>query len=96
MVPNPPLDNEYDLVIVGSGGGSMAAALAAQAMGKSVVILEKAGHGRRLDQLLGRRLVGPRQSPVEAGRHRRQHREGSNLFQQRSDLSWSGRNAPAS
>ncbi len=32
---------EYDLVIAGSGGGSMCAALAAKRMGKSVVILEK-------------------------------------------------------
>ncbi len=31
----------YDLVIVGSGAGSMCAALAARALGKSVVILEK-------------------------------------------------------
>lgn len=36
-----PLCGEYDLVIVGSGGGSMCAALAAQAAGLSVVILEK-------------------------------------------------------
>lgn len=41
MVANPPLKDEYDLVIVGSGGGSMAAALAARQMGKSVAILEK-------------------------------------------------------
>ncbi|CAN7442966.1 FAD-binding protein [Phenylobacterium sp. LjRoot225] len=36
-----PLQTEYDLVIVGSGGGSMCAALAAQQAGKSAVILEK-------------------------------------------------------
>lgn len=41
MIQNPPLEREYDLVIVGSGGGSMAAALAARTLGKSVVILEK-------------------------------------------------------
>lgn len=36
-----PLQPEYDLVIVGSGGGSMCAALAAQQAGLSAVILEK-------------------------------------------------------
>lgn len=36
-----PLRDTYDLVIVGSGGGSMCAALAAQAAGLSAVILEK-------------------------------------------------------
>ncbi|UZW57354.1 FAD-binding protein [Sphingobium sp. JS3065] len=36
-----PLQEEYDLIIVGSGGGSMAGALAAKQAGKSVVILEK-------------------------------------------------------
>jgi 3-oxosteroid 1-dehydrogenase len=36
-----PLQDEYDLVVVGSGGGSMCAALAARAAGLSVVILEK-------------------------------------------------------
>ncbi len=42
MTPsNPPLKPEYDLVIVGSGGGSMAAALVAKDLGKSAVILEK-------------------------------------------------------
>jgi len=35
------LKSEYDLVIVGSGGGSMCAALVAHSLGKSVVILEK-------------------------------------------------------
>jgi 3-oxosteroid 1-dehydrogenase len=34
-------DESYDLVIVGSGGGSMVAALAANACGKSVIIIEK-------------------------------------------------------
>lgn len=38
-----PLQDEYDLVIVGSGGGSMCAALAAKQAGKSVVVLEKEG-----------------------------------------------------
>jgi 3-oxosteroid 1-dehydrogenase len=38
---NPALDTEYDLVIVGSGGGSMAAALVAKRLGKTPVILEK-------------------------------------------------------
>ena len=37
----PPLQKEYDLVIVGSGGGSMAAALVAKKLGKRAVILEK-------------------------------------------------------
>jgi len=35
-------DEVFDLVVVGSGGGSMCAALVARAAGKSVVILEKA------------------------------------------------------
>ncbi|MEO5641118.1 MAG: FAD-dependent oxidoreductase, partial [Sphingomicrobium sp.] len=41
MIENPPLAAEYDLVIIGSGGGSIIAALAAKALGKSAVILEK-------------------------------------------------------
>ena len=41
MPVNPPLGDAYDLVIVGSGGGSMAAALAARKLGKRAVILEK-------------------------------------------------------
>lgn len=41
MSEMPPLQQEYDLVIVGSGGGSMAAALAAKTLGKKAVILEK-------------------------------------------------------
>lgn len=36
-----PLQSEYDIVIVGSGGGSMCAALAAKEQGLSSVILEK-------------------------------------------------------
>ena len=35
------LQQDYDLIIVGSGGGSMCAALAAKALGKRAVILEK-------------------------------------------------------
>jgi 3-oxosteroid 1-dehydrogenase len=41
MVQNPALAAAYDLVIVGSGGGSIAAALAARKQGKTAVILEK-------------------------------------------------------
>lgn len=41
MVQNLPLAMTYDLVIIGSGGGSIAAALAAQKQGKTAVILEK-------------------------------------------------------
>jgi 3-oxosteroid 1-dehydrogenase len=41
MRATAPLQREYDLVIVGSGGGSMAAALVAKKLGKRVVILEK-------------------------------------------------------
>ncbi|MDF8334678.1 FAD-binding protein [Novosphingobium cyanobacteriorum] len=40
-VVNPPLEQEYDLVIVGSGGGSVPAALVAKQQGKTAVILEK-------------------------------------------------------
>lgn len=36
-----PLQSEYDIIIVGSGGGSMCAALAAQDAGLTSVILEK-------------------------------------------------------
>lgn len=39
--PNRVLDPVYDLVIIGSGGGSMCAALAARKLGKQAVILEK-------------------------------------------------------
>jgi len=37
------LESKYDFVIVGSGGGSMCAALAAKRLGKRAVILEKRG-----------------------------------------------------
>jgi len=37
----PPVGEIYDLIIVGSGGGSMTAALAAKRLGKKAVILEK-------------------------------------------------------
>jgi 3-oxosteroid 1-dehydrogenase len=40
-VVDPPLEREYDLVIIGSGGGSMPAALVALQQGKTAVILEK-------------------------------------------------------
>ncbi len=36
------MSNSYDFIVVGSGGGSMCAALAMRAAGKSVLILEKA------------------------------------------------------
>ena len=38
---SPPFDEVYDFVVVGSGGGSMCAALAMRAQGKSVAVLEK-------------------------------------------------------
>lgn len=41
MPATAPLQKDYDLVIVGSGGGSMAAALAAKKLGRRAVILEK-------------------------------------------------------
>jgi 3-oxosteroid 1-dehydrogenase len=41
MPVNPPLHEAYDLIIVGSGGGSMAAALVAKKVGKRAVIIEK-------------------------------------------------------
>lgn len=41
MIDQHPLQPEYDLVIVGSGGGSMVAALVAKLQGKRAVILEK-------------------------------------------------------
>jgi 3-oxosteroid 1-dehydrogenase len=41
MNEEPVLGAEYDLVIVGSGGGSMPAALVAKTLGKTAVILEK-------------------------------------------------------
>src|ERR1700712_4658122 len=39
----PKFDEEFDFVVVGSGGGSMCAALVMREQGKSVVILEKTG-----------------------------------------------------
>lgn len=41
MPENSVLEEEYDLVVVGSGGGSMTAALVAKKLGRSAVILEK-------------------------------------------------------
>lgn len=38
---NHPFDETFDFVVVGSGGGSMCAALLMRTLGKSVVILEK-------------------------------------------------------
>src|SRR5882724_793807 len=37
----PKMDEQFDLVIVGSGGGSMCAALYMRSIGRSVLILEK-------------------------------------------------------
>src|SRR5262245_19647352 len=37
-------DDEYDVVVVGSGGAGMAAALAAAKQGLSTVVIEKASH----------------------------------------------------
>ncbi|HEX7854632.1 MAG TPA: FAD-dependent oxidoreductase [Sphingobium sp.] len=39
-----PVDETFDFVIAGSGGGSMCAALVLRSLGKSVLILEKTGH----------------------------------------------------
>ncbi|WP_294190753.1 FAD-binding protein [uncultured Sphingomonas sp.] len=41
MSEMPALRSEYDLIVIGSGGGSMAAALTAKTLGKRAVILEK-------------------------------------------------------
>jgi 3-oxosteroid 1-dehydrogenase len=38
---NPALAPEYDLIVIGSGGGSMAAGVVARRLGKRVAILEK-------------------------------------------------------
>jgi len=43
MDGNATMDQDFDFVIVGSGGGSMCAALALRAAGKRVLILEKTG-----------------------------------------------------
>jgi len=40
-IDSPALEGEYDVVIVGSGGGAVPAALVAKQQGKSAVILEK-------------------------------------------------------
>jgi 3-oxosteroid 1-dehydrogenase len=40
---NSAMDETFDFVVVGSGGGSMCAALVMRAAGKSVLILEKSG-----------------------------------------------------
>ena len=37
----PPLEDEYDLIVIGSGGGAIPAALVAKQFGKRAVILEK-------------------------------------------------------
>ncbi|MEP7349478.1 MAG: FAD-binding protein [Sphingorhabdus sp.] len=41
MITFAPLETEYDLVIVGSGGGAIPAALVAKQQGKSAIVLEK-------------------------------------------------------
>lgn len=51
---------EYDVVVVGSGGAGMVAALTAAHRGLSTVVIEKAPL-RRLDRPLGRRRLDPEQ-----------------------------------
>lgn len=41
LVENPPVSPEYDVIIIGSGAGSMGAALVARSLGKRPVIFEK-------------------------------------------------------
>jgi thioredoxin reductase len=53
-----PFDEVHVLVIVGSGGGSMCAALVAKQQGLSALIVEKHVARRRLDRILRWRLVG--------------------------------------
>jgi len=54
-------DQETDLLVVGSGGGSMTAALVAKLGGNEALILKKNKVLRRFDDFIRRRGLGVRQ-----------------------------------
>ena len=61
-------DTTVDLVIVGSGGGGMVAALAAADAGASALVLEKQERIGRLDRHVRRHRLGPEQPRHAGGR----------------------------
>ena len=96
LTPWPAWDETYDFVIVGSGGGSMCAALRSKEHGKRALIIEKQRQGRRLDRILRRCVVDPEQSRHEAPRRRGFLRGARQYLDAVGDLSRAGNDSGAS
>ena len=88
-------DETFDLVIVGSGGGSMCAALVAKDTGPEAADRREAAAGGRLHRLLGRRLVDTGQPGDEACRRGRQPRARAAVPRRRGHLRRPGHDAGA-
>jgi succinate dehydrogenase/fumarate reductase flavoprotein subunit len=73
----------FDFVVVGSGGGSMCAALVLRAAGKSVLILEKAELVGGTTATSGGVMWIPNNRFMKAGRRARQPRAGDRVSRRR-------------
>ena len=70
---------EVDVLVIGTGGPGLVAALAAHDAGAKVAIVEKTAEGRRHHRRLRRRAVDPQQPPHARGGHRRLAGGGAGL-----------------